>query len=258
MKIGIRQEEFVFGDIEQNFDIAKRAIEEAANAGARTVILPEMWSTYFSKENLAEKADQEGAKAGEFLSPLAKELNINIIGGSIAEVSDGTFYNSSLVFDQNGRKVSHYRKAHLYKLAGEDNYFSPGDSIQTFFLGGIKCGVCICHDISFPEWIRLYALVGVEVLFVPTGWPETGIENWLHLARARAIENQIFIVCTNSCGIGSFKFGGKSIVVGPDGNTLLELGDSPHLGLVEIDPKAVAIQREKMNLLQERRPDLYS
>lgn len=257
MKVGILQEAFVFGDVDGNYRRAEEAIAESARAGADTVLLPEMWTTYFSKENMAQTADVDAARTTEFLSRLAKKYGVNVVGGSISEQCDGVFYNSSLVFNRDGEQAAYYRKAHLYQVAREHTYFTPGDEIATFELDGAKCGVAICHDISFPEWIRLYALAGVEVMFLPTGWPEAGIENWLHLSRARAIENQMFIVCANSCGVGSFKFGGNSIVVDPNGATRLLLGEEPERRIVEIDAGDVDSARQRFNLLEERRPEYY-
>lgn len=257
MRIGLIQEDFIFGQVDQNYDIVAKAIKDLARTGADTLILPEMWSTYFSKEDFENTADLGAQRTRDFLSGLAKDLGVNIIGGSISEKDGDDFYNSSLVFNKDGEEITHYRKAHLYKRAGEDNYYRPGKEIKTFDLAGVKCGVCICHDISFPEWIRAYALAGVQVLFIPTGWPENGIENWVHLAKARAIENQIFIICANSTGTGSFKFGGRSVAVGPDGQSLLELGDKAQRSLVQIRPEEIEVQKDFFNLLAERRPDIY-
>lgn len=257
MKLALVQGEFKFGNIEENYTRASAYIKKAKESGAETILLPEMWNTYFSKEDMSVKSDREGQRTKKFLSGLALDLNVNIIGGSIAEARGGSYYNTSYAFAKDGSLLGQYSKAHLYKAAGEDKYFSQGNEICTFNLDGIRCGLCICHDISFPEYIRLYALEGVEVLFVPTGWPEEGIEKWLSLTRARAIENQMIVACCNSSGLGSFKFPGRSLVAGPGGIDLLDLGESSCLGLVEVDTGITQDEKTKANLLLERRLDLY-
>ena len=126
--------------------------------------------------------------------------------------ADG-IYNTAFVFDRNGKEIGAYDKTHLFTPMAEDKYFQKGDHLTFFELDGVRCGIIICYDIRFPELVRSYAVKGLDMLFVVSQWPAVRIPHLLALTKARAIENQMFVVCCNSCGTaGSTVYGGQEYV----------------------------------------------
>ncbi len=140
----------------------------------------------------------------------------------------------------------------------EDKYFKKGSEIVTFLLDSILCGIIICYDIRFLELPRILALKGIKILFVVAQWPIERIEHWKLLNRVRAIENQIFVVGVNACGIkDNIKFGGNSIVVDPWGKVLCQLGENEEVLTVDLNLQELKEIREKINIYNDRRIELY-
>ena len=140
----------------------------------------------------------------------------------------------------------------------EDKYFKKGNEIVTFLLDGILCGIIICYDIRFLELTRILALKGIEILFVVAQWPIERIEHWILLNRVRAIENQIFVVGVNACGmVENMKFGGNSIIVDPWGKVLCQLGKDEEVLTIDLNLDELKEIREKINIYRDRRPELY-
>ena len=132
------------------------------------------------------------------LIPLAKEKGIYLVGGSIPELWDGKVYNTAMVFDRSGACIASYDKTHLFTPMGEDQVFTPGDSLCRFTLDGISCAILICYDIRFPELTRTMCLDGMDVLFVVCQWPRARIGLLQTLCAARAIENLAARLCGES------------------------------------------------------------
>ena len=264
MKVSLIQMDIKFAEPLYNYDHAAELIRRAA-AGKQgkkpdVILLPETWNTgFFPTDNLQELSDHNGERTLKLIGTLAKEQGINIVAGSIANKKNGKIYNTSYIFDRNGKNITSYDKTHLFSPMGEDKHFSKGDNLVTFELDGVFCGIIICYDIRFVEMVRSLALKKIDVLFVVAQWPKKRINHWQILNRARAIENQIYVCCVNSCAhAGEVKFGGHSAIISPWGEVLLEAGEDEQIICGDLDLSTVTGIRNNINVYIDRRPELYS
>lgn len=258
MKIAAAQMSLRLGDVEHNYEQAEAWIRKAAQEQTDVAVLPEMWNTSFYPDDIYNLADADGARTQVFLSKLAAQLNMNIVGGSVAVRRGDRLYNTMYVADRCGHVVGTYDKVHLFTPGREDEKFASGNHSCSFSLDGVPMAAVICYDVRFPEWVRMATLTGAQVIFVPAAWPISRIEHWCILNRARAIENQLFVVAVNSCGrTGSMQFGGHSMVVDPWGNVLSQGGDGEALLRADIDLASVADIRSRINIFHDRQPALY-
>ena len=259
MKFALIQMDMALGAPDANFAHAKELIREAAAQKPDAILLPETWNVgFFPRENLASLADENGARVTEEIGALARELGVNIVAGSVANVKNGSVYNTSLTFDRQGNLVNEYDKTHLFSPMGEHEYFTPGERVQRFKLDGFSCGVIICYDIRFPELTRTMSVQGLDFLIVVSQWPKVRVPQLKALRRARAIENQCFAMVCNSCGVaGDTVYGGNSLVFDPLGAQLAEAGAKEEIVTVDCDPSGMQAIRESINVFRDRRPELY-
>lgn len=257
MKIGIIQLNVGFGRVEQNYERAESFIREAAKKGADIIVLPEMWNTGYALEKLLELADANGERTKQFLGALSKELNVHIVGGSVAIEREGKFYNTAYTYNKRGELVGEYSKAHLFKLMDEHKYLEAGDTMNRFALDDLQAAGVICYDIRFPEWLRSHALDGAKVLFVPAQWPTERIDHWKTLLQARAIENQCFVVAVNRIANKVQNFNGQSMVIEPWGEIVWTGGETEELAIIDVDFNKVDEVRGRIPVYADRRPELY-
>lgn len=257
MKIGCIQLQVAFADVEKNFSRVESLVREAAKKGAEVVVLPEMWNTSYALDQLEGIADVDGERTKAFLASLAKELRVHIVGGSVSTKKNDAFYNTMLTYNNEGQLVGEYDKAHLFRLMDEHLYLSAGSTQNNFQLGDLHAAGVICYDIRFPEWLRLHALNGANVIFVSAQWPTPRIDHWKTLLQARAIENQCFIVAVNRTSRKPENFNGQSMVIEPWGEVLWTGAEDEELAIVDIDVSKVAAVREKIPVYDDRRPELY-
>lgn len=258
MKIGCIQLNVGFGKVEENYERAEQFIREAASKGAEIVVLPEMWNTGFALEKLPELADREGLRTKDFLTGLARELGIHIVGGSVAIERDGKFFNTMYTVGKDGEILSEYSKAHLFRLMNEEKFLEAGDQMNRFALDDVEAGAVICYEIRFPEWVRAHALAGAKVLFVSAQWPTPRIDHWKTLLQARAIENQCFIVAVNRISNKPENFNGQSMIIEPWGEVLWTGAEDEELAIIDVDFSKVDEIRTRIPVYDDRRPGLYS
>lgn len=257
MKIGCIQLNVGFGKVDENFERAEQFIRQAAQGGAEIIVLPEMWNTGYALEKLPELADENGERTQAFLSKLAKELAVHIVGGSVAIRVDGKFFNTMYTFNKDGELVGEYSKAHLFRLMDEHLYLQAGDKMNRFALGDVEAGGVICYDIRFPEWLRSHALQGAKVLFVPAQWPTPRIDHWKTLLQARAIENQCFVIAVNRISRKVENFNGQSMIIQPWGEVLWTGAADEELAIIDVDFSIVDEVRTRIPVYDDRRPNLY-
>lgn len=259
MKIGCIQLNVAYGDPDKNYENVEKFIRKAAEQGAELVVLPEMWNTGYALDQLDQIADVEGQRTKEFFSKLAKELNLHIVGGSVATKKGNDFYNTMYTFSNEGAQVGEYDKAHLFRLMNEHLYLQAGDTNNRFQLGDIDGAGVICYDIRFPEWLRSHALDGAKVLFVPAQWPTSRIDHWKILLQARAIENQAFVIAVNRLGSDpNNDFNGQSMIIEPWGNVLWTGSEQEELAVIDVDFSIVHEIRKRIPVYDDRRPTLYA
>ena len=259
MKAACLQMDMLFAQPEENFAKAKRLIRDAMASEPDVVVLPETWNTgFFPKERLSELADRDCTRVRRELGALAAELGVNLVAGSVANVRGGKVYNTACVFDRAGNCVAEYDKTHLFTPMGEHGYFTPGNHLCRFRLDGHDCGLVICYDIRFPELARTLAVQGMDVLFVVSQWPAARIPHLRALTVARAIENQAFVVCCNSCGdAGDTRYGGFSAILDPWGQTLALAAENEQILTAECELDVLDGIRNSINVFRDRRPELY-
>lgn len=247
-----------FASPKENFEKAEKLIEEAA-ADADVLVLPETWNTgFFPKEDLRSLCDSDGKAVKERIGALAKKYKVNIVAGSVSNLREDKVYNTAMVFDRAGECIASYDKTHLFTPMGEDDYYEKGDHLCRFKLDGADCGLIICYDIRFPELTRSLTVNGLDMLFVVSQWPSIRTFHLRSLTVARAIENQMFVVCCNSCGkAGETIYGGKSAVIDPWGETLALASEKEEILSADCDMHVLDNIRKTIPVFRDRRPNLY-
>src|SRR5512133_109931 len=243
------------GDVDANLAYVRLALARVAGQGANLAVLPEMWSSGFAYKNLNELAGRTAGIVEELLE-LSRRLGLVIVG-SMPEPHGAKVFNTVYVVD-NGRLAGTYRKLHLFSLLGEDKAFDSGDNWLLAETSVGKVGVIICYDLRFPELSRRLALEGAAVICVPAQWPKPRQEHWRTLLRARAIENQLFVVACNTCGpIGKLDFFGMSLIIDPKGEVVAEAGETQGEIAAQLDMQSMADWRAQIPCFNDRRPELY-
>lgn len=243
------------GDVDANLAYVREALVRVADRGANLVVLPEMWSSGFSYKNLNELALRTAGILDELLE-LSSRLRLVIVG-SMPEPNGDKVFNTVFMVD-NGHLAGIYRKMHIFSFLGEDKAFTGGDAWLLADTSIGKIGVIICYDLRFPELSRRLALEGAQLLCVPAQWPKPRQEHWRTLLRARAMENQLFVVSCNACGlIGKLDFFGMSMIIDPKGDVLEEAGDGVSEILADLDMRVMTEWRAQIPCLKDRKPECY-
>jgi predicted amidohydrolase len=256
-------------DKAENIRVACEMIDRAAGAGADLAVLPECVDYLGPKAGALDAAEVIPGPTSEAFAAKARQHGIWVLGGSIRESSEdpGHNYNTSLLFDRNGEIVAKYRKIHLFdiELAGnvsaqESATISPGCDIVTAEIEGHRAGMSICYDLRFPELYRAAALDGAEMLFVPAAFTTfTGKDHWEILLRARAIENQCFVIAAGQYGKHepNNTCYGRSMIIDPWGTILATTPDGVGMALADLDFAQLRRIREQLPSLANRRPEAY-
>lgn len=243
------------GDVDHNLQSALQGLRKAAADGAKLVVLPEMWSTGYDYRQLAELAKTTPAVL-DALCAASAELGLTIVG-SLAEPDGDKVCNTAWVIDQ-GQVVASYRKLHLFSTMGEDRFLHAGERYLVVDTSVGRLGIAICYDLRFPELFRRMALDGAEIICLPAEWPKPRQEHWRTLLRARAIENQLFVVATNCCGIqAKLDFFGMSLLIAPRGEILAEAGESDTTITATFDFAEMDDYRNQIPCHRDRRPEVY-
>jgi deaminated glutathione amidase len=255
-------------DREENRATAGVLIREAVSAGADLVALPELWSCHGLDEVYRENAEPVPGPTTEFLGNLARELGVYVLGGSILEGERGAerLSNTSTFFSPSGDMVAVYRKIHLFDVKVSDKEYLesanivPGKEIVTAKAGAATLGLSVCYDVRFPELYRLLALRGAEILAVPAAFTlQTGKDHWEILLRARAVENQAFVIAPAQWGRkadGRWTYG-RSMIVDPWGTVLATCPDRDGYALATLDLDYLDRFRAEFPALANRRSETY-
>ncbi len=252
-------------DKASNLAEAERWLRQAASGGARLVVLPEVFIWRGNKKFEREFAETIPGPTSEILAALAIELKIFLLAGSILEAIPGSpkAYNTSLLFDPSGNLLASYRKIHLFDVdlangvsLRESDSRAHGSDIVAARTELGTLGLSVCYDLRFPELYRGLADQGAQLIFVPSAFTAfTGQAHWETLLRARAIENQAYIIAADQYGKSakSFECHGHSMIVDPWGTILAELPDGPGVISAEIDLDQLVKVRAELPALAHRR-----
>ncbi len=226
-------------------------IGELGERGAALAVLPEMWSCGFDNRNLPRHAEKTPGIL-EMLAGLARRHSM-VISGTLPERYGDGVCNTAWVVDSTGEIAGSYRKIHLFSATGEDRYFVGGREPLVCDTALGRVGVMTCYDLKFPELGRALVDRGAEMILVSAQWPRQRIDHWRILLRARAIENQLFVLGTNRCGRDLLlTYPGCSMAVSPMGKVLAEAGDTPCALEAEIDLSIIEKTRKGIPSLRER------
>jgi omega-amidase len=255
VKVAAVQFTVVVGDIDANMAYVREALGRVAAQGCNLAVLPEMWSTGYSYRNLNELALRTPEVVAE-MGRLSREYGMVIVG-SLPEPHGDKVCNTAYVLDR-GALVGTYRKIHLFSMMGEDRSLYGGDSWLMVETSVGRLGVFICYDLRFPELARRLAVEGADILVVPAEWPKPRQEHWRTLLKARAIENQIFVVATNCCGVqAKLDFFGESMIIGPKGELLAEGGYENTELIATLDFETMENWRLQIPCFLDRKPECY-
>ena len=260
MKVSCLQMNMKLGCPDENFSLAEKLIRESVKEQPDVIVLPETWNTgFFPKEKLTDLCCKDGDTVKLRIGELAKKYKVNIVAGSVSNVRNGKVYNTAFVFDRDGICIAEYDKTHLFTPMGEDDYYTGGDHLCSFTLDGAKCGIITCYDVRFPELTRSLALRGLDMLFVVSQWPKERIFHLRTLTAARAIENQMFVVCCNSCGTADKTvYGGNSAIIDPWGQTVVAAGEYEEILTGDCDLNTLTYIRNTIPVFRDRKPNLYN
>ena len=254
------------GDKARNLAGAERLVRAAVADGAELVALPEKWNLLAAGEEIAAGAEAlDGPSLGAARS-WARELGIHLLAGSIAERGDEKAFNTSVLIGPDGADLAVYRKIHMFDVeAGgveyrESDHEQAGGEIVAAPVGGLDLGLTVCYDLRFPELYRILAVRGVRLIAVPSAFTAaTGRDHWQVLLRARAIENQVFVIAPNQVGEAAPHYSsyGRSAIVDPWGVVLATAPDEECFVAADLDLMAQERIREQLPSLANRRPQAY-
>jgi predicted amidohydrolase len=256
-------------DRSRNLEAADRLTREAAARGAELVVLPEKWSVYGRPEDIVAGAEPLDGPALSWARGAARELGIDLVAGSIAERVEGADrgHNTSVHIGPDGEDRALYRKIHMFdvevggRVYRESEIEAPGEeAVLTETAGGVEVGLSVCYDLRFPELYRILAVRGARILTVPAAFTlATTREHWEVLLRARAIEDQCFVVAANQVGehARGLQTGGRSMIVDPWGVVLAQAPDAECAIVADLDLDRQAEIRTKLPSLANRRPVAY-
>jgi len=257
IKIALAQMDVKWAEPEANLTTVQQMVAQAAEAGADLVVLPELWGSGYDLAHAGQYATTVYDGLFGEMAALAEAHRLHVVG-SLLEQENARIYNTCALFSPQG-PVATYRKIHLFRLMEEHQYLAPGD--QPTLCKDLPWGttaLAICYDLRFPELFRGYALAGARLVIIPAQWPARRVDHWGTLLRARAIENQCFVAGCNRVGRDNGDpFGGRSALVGPWGEVLVEGDDRPALLLAEVDLDKVEQARQHIPILSDRRPECY-
>jgi omega-amidase len=257
LTIALAQMDVLTGRPEANLARVRDFAIQAQEAGADLLLLPELWLHGYDLERAGEWAAPLGEGGFARMAALAREFGLHLAGSLLEQHADGVS-NTAVLYAPDGTLLGSYRKIHLFRLMHEHRYLVPGDHATLCPTPWGPVGLAICYDMRFPELFRTMALAGAVLFLVPAQWPVRRVEAWFLLARARAVENELIVAACNRVGDdGQVAFPGRSCVVDPWGNLLVEGDGQERLLIAQADLREVRKARRYLTVYEDRRPEAY-
>jgi len=258
LRVALIQQATLWQDPAANLAKARDFVAQAARAGARVAVFPELFTLGFTMapEPFAEALP---GPTSEALSALSCAFDLYLVG-SVVEAHGPHPRNAAFVTGPDGSLIAAYRKIHPFSYGEEHQHYSGGADCPVFEIDGIPCGLQICYDLRFPEPFRALAARGAEIVFVPANWPVRRIAAWSTLLAARAIENQMAICGVNRVGRdgAGLDYPGASAIHDAFGEVIAKGDANEGLVVGDIDLVALRAWRERFPALMDRRPEIYS
>ena len=251
----------------RNLAVAERLVREAAADGAELVALPEKWNLLAGGEALVAGAEPLDGPSLGAAREWAAALGIHLLAGSISEAAGEKAFNTSVLIGPDGSDLAVYRKVHMFDVDvggvayRESEHEEPGSEIVTAGAGELTVGLTVCYDLRFPELFRILAVRGARLIAVPSAFTAaTGRDHWEVLLRARAIENQVFVLAPNQTGEAPPHFDsyGHSAIVDPWGRVLALAPEGEGFVAADIDLEEQDRLRASLPSLANRRPEAYA
>jgi predicted amidohydrolase len=258
LNVALAQMHIAMGRPDVNAATARAMAAEAAAQGAKLLILPELWPTGYDLERARGIAAPLDEGPFALMADLARRHRLHVLGTALESNPAGLPFNTAALYGPDRGRVGAYRKIHLFPPMGETEHMAPGDALPAFDLPWGRTALAICYDLRFPELWRRYTNAGAQLILIPAEWPLRRVEHWCLLLRARAVENQLFVVGCNRAGADEDgEFGGHSAAVDPWGQVLVEGGSEPGLLTATLNLDEVSRTRQLFPFLDDRRPDVY-
>lgn len=259
LKVLVVQNNAIINDPKATFDKVQLLLEKYSDQKVDLIVFPEVWAIGWYCKNFPKEAENiETGETIRFLKDIAKKFQCLVIGGTIiSEHSDGSFKNTCPVISKTGKLLTTYDKMHLFSHKGseENKYVTTGDELILLNLNGTKIGLSICYDIRFPELFREYSKRGAEIFVNMAAWSNTKPAHWEIMHRARAIENQCYMITADQTGkITDNEYNlGHSMIINPWGDIEASLESQEDCLLHEIDTSKVKQLRQDFPLIADRR-----
>ena len=254
-------------DYEETMAKAENMLRDAAGTGADIAVLPEMFSCPYDRKYFRIFAERGHTDTCRRLSEWAKKYRLLLIGGSVPEIDESRLYNTSFVFDADGRQLARHRKVHLFDvdLPGmrfhESHTFTPGSEVTVFDSDFGRIGLAICFDVRFPELFRAMARRGAELICLPAQFNmTTGPAHWEPSLRMRAIDNEVFFAAAAAARYEGFSYEcwGHSMILDPYGTALASADEKEQLLFAEIDKRRISEVRAQLPTFLHLREDVYT
>lgn len=223
-----------------------------------TLVLPELWSTCFSKEYIQRSSNAESLICLDILKKWCRKNGNWCIAGSLPWREGTRLFNRCWIINDAGESEAFYDKIHLFSKLEEEAVFSSGSNPLIFRINDVTCAVIICYDLRFPELYRCMALAGVEVLFVVAQWPQKRISAWKVLLKGCAVANQMSVIACNRSGKSDCLYGGQSMMISPWGDIIASCGQEESLLQADIYISEVRKARKSSPYIKDRRAEMYS
>jgi predicted amidohydrolase len=253
------QLDIAWEDREANHAKVRALLQSSRPKAGAVVALPEMFASGFSM-NLDRIADNETRASERFLIEIAKQHSVCVVGGLATKRPDCRGHNEAVAVTPDGRVIARYAKIHPYTPGKEAQHYAGGDAIVTFDAGGgFTIAPFVCYDLRFPEIFRAGMQRGANVMVVIASWPSPRVEHWLTLLRARAIENQCYVMGVNRCGNDPYlPYPGRSIIVDFRGNVIADAGEREGVVRADADLSALTNHRKELPFLADAKTNLSS
>ncbi len=253
MRIAMLQTDAAADNLVRNTEHGLSLIERAAKS-ADWILLPELWTIGYDFHDLDKKSVSLTDSLIERLGHLARHFGVTIAAGTLPLKEHGHISNTMLIFSPDGNIAARYSKRHLFRSYLEGKLMTAGSELLTASVGGIPIGAAVCYELYFPKCFRQMAKKGTTLVLVPASWPLLHIEKWEILARARAIENGIYLCAVNMCGTyHGIRLGGRSLFIDPEGRVLVRGDTEEHIYYAEYDEEKYKDLGKQLAVIQDVR-----